>query len=214
MRKKPHAKKHEREGKSPTPVGEKQEERHNCPFQHSQPHNPREGSGTLCLKIYLLPGLLRAAASSAKASELANTPLVHQIKMKLALSKRVTPFGWSWGTEKCRCCCWGTTGWLAQHYLFLYQKGGSHLITPLLADSLGCTPLSQTKPPSPGRTISVLVLHGECIFKASPPRLAGSGQRHWHPPRAAGIRQRLLGLSGLCSSLGMARLMEVSKSCR
>lgn len=89
-----------RERKSPTSAGEKQEERHNCPLQHLQPHNPQEGPGTLCLKIYLPPGLFRAAASSAKASELANAPLVHQEEMKLVLSKCITALWLELGDRK------------------------------------------------------------------------------------------------------------------
>jgi len=62
-------------------------------------------------------------------------------------------------------------------------------------------PRSQMKPLSPGTAISVLVSHGECISKASPPCLAVR-------PQAAGIQQRLLGLLGLCSGLETAGGME------
>jgi len=66
---------------------------------------PGKGPALPCLKLYLWPGLLCAAASSAKAPEPASAPLVDQDQMKLVLSKHGTPFGWSWGTEECRCWC-------------------------------------------------------------------------------------------------------------
>lgn len=195
MCKKPHAKRPERGEVTHASKGEAGRKAQLL-FQYAQTHNPLERVWHPLLESTAPAGAASGSCQLSRGFRACKHFFGSPGKNEAGAQQTCEPLRLSWGAEECRCWCW-----VAGSMLLLCQKGGSHLLTPLLADSLGCAPTVRR----PLWAIPVLGLHGKCIFKASPLCLAGSGWGHWHLPQAAGIWQQLLGLSGLCSSLGTVK---------